>query len=211
MTDSEAVVFVVDDDDSVRKALARLMRSVGLNVETCGSAGEFLARGPHPGPACLILDVRMPGLSGIDLQKELAASGSTLSVIFITGHGTIPLSVQAMKAGAVEFLEKPFDEQTLIDAVHEALEKDRQARQSKAELREIQKRVNSLSRREREVFALVVSGKLNKQIAFELGTSEKTIKVQRSQIMKKMHADSLADLVRLAVKVGIKATVDQAS
>ncbi len=204
MTDSEALVFVVDDDDSVRKALARLIRSVGLNVETFASAREFLVREPHPGPACLILDVRMPGLSGLDLQKELAASGSTLSVIFITGHGTIPMSVQAMKAGAVEFLEKPFDDQTLIDAVHEALRKDQQARQNKTELKEIHERVNSLTPREREVFALVVTGKLNKQIAFELGTNEKTIKSQRAQVMRKMQADSLADLVLLAVKVGIK-------
>jgi FixJ family two-component response regulator len=208
MTDSEALVFVVDDDDSVKKSLARLMRSVGLNVETFGSAGEFLAREPHPGPVCLILDVRMPGLSGLDLQKELAASGITPSIIFITGHGTIPLSVQAMKAGAVEFLEKPFHDQVVIDAVHEALKKDQQARQNKAELTEIHKRVNSLTPREREVFGLVVSGKLNKQIAFELGTSEKTIKAQRSQIMKKMRADSLADLVRQATKVGIKTSVD---
>jgi FixJ family two-component response regulator len=209
MTDSESLVFVVDDDDSIRKALARLMRSVGLNVETFGSADEFLAREPHPGPACLILDIRMPGLSGLDLQKELAASGSTLSAIFITGHGTIPMSVQAMKAGAVEFLEKPFDEQILIGAVQEALKKDQQARQAKAVLKEIHERVNSLTPREREVFALVVTGKLNKQIAFELGTNEKTIKAQRAQVMKKMHADSLADLVRLAVKVGVKTTVDQ--
>lgn len=211
MTDAEALVFVVDDDDSIRKSLARLMRSVGLNVETFGSAGEFLAREPHSGPACLILDVRMPGLSGLDLQKELAASGRSLSIIFMTGHGTIPLSVQAMKAGALEFLEKPFDDQTLIDAVHEALKKDQQARRNKAELREIHKRVNSLTPREREVFGLVVNGNLNKQIAIELGTSEKTIKVQRSHIMKKMCADSLADLVRQAVKVGFKTTVDEAS
>jgi FixJ family two-component response regulator len=211
MTDSEGLVFVVDDDDSVRKALARLMRSVGLNVETFGSAGEYLDREPHPGPACVILDVRMPGLSGLDLQKELASSGSTLSVIFVTGHGTVPMSVQAMKAGAVEFLEKPFDDQTLIDAVHEALKKDQQERQKRAELKEIHERVNSLTSREREVFGLVVTGKLNKQIAFELGTSEKTIKAQRAQVMKKMHADSLADLVRLAIKVGINTTVDQAS
>jgi FixJ family two-component response regulator len=204
MTESEALVFVVDDDDSVRKALARLIRSVGLNVETFASAREFLARGPHDGSSCLILDVRMPGLSGLDLQKELAASGSTISIIFITGHGTIPMSVQAMRAGAVEFLEKPFEDQALIDAVHEALQKDEQARQKKAELREIHERVNSLTPREREVFALVVAGKLNKQIAFELGTNEKTIKTQRSQVMKKMQADSLADLVRLAVKVDIK-------
>jgi len=204
MTVSEALVFVVDDDDSVRKALARLIRSVGLNVETFASAREFLARGSHDGSVCLILDVRMPGLSGLDLQKELAASGSTLSIIFITGHGTIPMSVQAMRAGAVEFLEKPFEDQALIDAVHEALQKDEQARQKKSELREIHERVNSLTPREREVFALVVTGKLNKEIAFELGTNEKTIKSQRAQVMKKMQADSLADLVRLAVKVGIK-------
>ncbi len=210
MTDSDALVFVVDDDDSVRKALARLMRSVGLNVETFGSANEYLAREPHPGPACVILDVRMPGLSGLDLQKELAASGSTLSVIFMTGHGTVPMSVQAMKAGAMEFLEKPIDDQTLIDAVHEALKKNQQARQKKAELKEIHERVNSLTSREREVFGLIVSGKLNKQIAFELGTSEKTVKAQRAQVMKKMHADSLADLVRLAIKAGINTTVDQA-
>jgi RNA polymerase sigma factor (sigma-70 family) len=146
----------------------------------------------------------MPGSSGLDLQKELSAAGSTLSVIFITGHGTIPMSVQAMKAGAVEFLEKPFEDQALIDAVHEALQKDEQARQKKAELREIHERVNSLTPREREVFALVVTGKLNKEIAFELGTNEKTIKSQRAQVRKKMQADSLADLVRLAVKVGIK-------
>ena len=209
MTESEALVFVVDDDVSVRKALARLIRSVGLNVETFASAREFLARGPHDGSACLILDVRMPGLSGLDLQKELAASDSTLSVIFITGHATIPMSVQAMRAGAVEFLEKPFEDQALIDAVHEALQKDKQARQKKAELREIHERVNSLTPRERAVFALVVTGKLNKQIAFELGTNEKTIKAQRSQVMKKMQADSLADLVRLAVKVGIETPVDQ--
>jgi FixJ family two-component response regulator len=211
MTEAEALVFVVDDDDSIRKALARLMRSVGLNVETFGSAAEFLAHGPHPGPACLILDVRMPGLSGLDLQKELAESGSTLSVIFMTGHGTIPMSVQAMKAGAVEFLEKPFDDQTLIDAIHEALKKNQQARQKKAELREIHERVNSLTPREREVFALVVTGKLNKQIAFELGTNEKTIKAHRARVMKKMQADSFADLVRLAVKAGIKTTVVQSS
>ncbi len=207
MTESEALVFVVDDDNSVRKALARLIRSVGLNVETFASAREFLARGPHDGSACLILDVRMPGLSGLDLQKELAASGSTLSIIFITGHGTIPMSVQAMRAGAVEFLEKPFEDQALIDAVHEALQKDEQARQKKAELEEIRERVNSLTPREREVFELVVTGKLNKQIAFELGTNERTIKAHRAQVMKKMQADSLADLVRLAVKAGIKTPV----
>jgi FixJ family two-component response regulator len=209
VTESEALVFVVDDDNSVRKALARLIRSVGLNVETFASARDFLARRPHDGSACLILDIRMPDLSGLDLQKELAASGSSLSVIFITGHGTIPMTVQAMRAGAVEFLEKPFDDQALIDAVHEAIKRDDQARQEKAELKEIHERVNSLTPREREVFALVVTGRLNKQIAFELGTNEKTIKAQRAQVMKKMQADSLADLVRLAVKVGIKTPVIQ--
>jgi FixJ family two-component response regulator len=204
MTDSEALVFVVDDDGSVRKALARLIRSVGLNVETFASAREFLAREPHPSPACLILDIRMPGSSGLDLQKELAATGSALPIIFMTGHGTIPMSVQAMRTGAVDFLEKPLEDQALIDAVQEALKKDQRARQAKAELKEIHEQVNSLTPREREVFGLVVTGKLNKQIAFELGTSEKTIKAQRAQVMKKMQANSLADLVRLAVKVGIK-------
>lgn len=206
MEDFEPLVFVVDDDASVRKALARLIRSVGIGVETFASADEFLAREPHQGATCAILDVRMPGLSGLQLQQHLIESGRNLAVIFMTGYGTIPMTVQAMKAGAVNFLEKPFEDQQLIDAVYKALEENRDTKQTKAELRAIKERLDSLTSRQREVFEMVVSGRLNKQIASELGTSEKTVKAQRAQVMKKMHADSLADLVRLAEKMGIRKT-----
>jgi RNA polymerase sigma factor (sigma-70 family) len=206
MEDFEPLVFVVDDDASVRKALARLIRSVGISVETFASADEFLAREPHDGAACVITDVRMPGLSGLQLQRHLAESGRSLAVIFMTGYGTIPMTVQAMKAGAVDFLEKPFEDQELIDAVYKALEENRDTMQAEAELRAIKERLDSLTSRQREVFEMVVSGKLNKQIASELGTSEKTVKAQRAQVMKKMHADSLADLVRSAEKMGIRNT-----
>jgi len=202
MTDTDPIVFIVDDDDSVRKALTRLIKSVGLNVETFASAHDFLKRESHNGPAYLVLDIRMPGLSGLDLQDELVAAGRTLPIIFISGHGSIPLSVQAMKAGAVDFIEKPFEDQTLLDAIHQSLKKDRKAKLEQAELREIQQRVDSLTPREREVFTHVVSGKLNKQIAFELGTSERTIKAHRARVMRKMQAKSLADLIRLAEKLG---------
>ena len=201
MTDTDPIVFIVDDDDSVRKALTRLIKSVDLNVETFASADDFLKRDSHNGPACLVLDIRMPGLSGLDLQDELVAAGRTLPIIFISAHGTIPLTVRAMKAGAVDFIEKPFEDQTLLDAINQSLKKDRQAKLEQAEVREIQRRVDSLTPREREVFALVVSGKLNKQIAFELGTTERTIKAHRARVMKKMQAKSLADLIRLAEKV----------
>jgi FixJ family two-component response regulator len=201
MTDTDPIVFIVDDDDSVRKALTRLIKSVDLNVETFASADDFLQRESHDGPACLLLDIRMPGLSGLDLQDELVAAGRTLPIIFISAHGNIPLSVRAMKAGAVDFIEKPFEDQTLLDAIHQSLKKDRQAKLEQAELREIQRRVDCLTVRERQVFALVVSGKLNKQIAFELGTTERTIKAHRSRVMKKMQANSLADLIRLAERV----------
>jgi RNA polymerase sigma factor (sigma-70 family) len=204
--DFEPLVFVVDDDASVRKALARLIRSVGISVETFASADEFLAREPHDGAACVILDVRMPGLSGLQLQQHLAESGRSLAVIFMTGYGTIPMTVQAMKAGAVDFLEKPFEDQELIDAVYKALEENRDTMQAETELRVIKERLDSLTSRQREVFEMVVSGKLNKQIASDLGTSEKTVKAQRAQVMKKMHADSLADLVRSAEKMGIRKT-----
>ena len=206
MEDFEPLVFVVDDDASVRKALARLMRSVGIRAETFASADEFLAREPHEGPACVVTDVRMPGLSGLQLQGHLAESGRSLAVIFMTGYGTIPMTVQAMKAGAVDFLEKPFEDQELIDAVYKALEENRETMQAEAELRVIKERLDSLTSRQREVFEMVVSGKLNKQVASELGTSEKTVKAQRAQVMKKTHADSLADLVRLAEKMGIRKT-----
>ena len=204
MIEAEPAVFIVDDDESVRKALSRLITSVGLKVETFSSATEFLKRDPYNGPACLVLDIRMPGLSGLDLQTELAKAQRTLSIVFITGHGNIPMSVQALKAGAVDFLEKPFEEQALLDAVHLAIQKDRLAKEKLTELREIQERVESLTPREREVFALVVTGMLNKQIAFELGISEKTIKVHRARVMQKMQAESLADLVRLEEKAGVK-------
>ena len=202
MTDTYPIVFIVDDDDSVRRALARLIKSVDLNVETFASADDFLKRQPHNGPACLVLDIRMPGLSGLDLQDELVAAGRTLPIIFISGYGSIPISVRAMKAGAVDFIEKPFEDQTLLDGINQSLKKDKQAKLEQAEVREIQRRVDSLTPREREVFALVVSGKLNKQIAFELGTSERTIKAHRARVMKKMQAKSLAELIRLAEKVG---------
>jgi FixJ family two-component response regulator len=173
---------------------------VGLKAETFSSAHEFLKHTPYDGPTCQVLDIRMPGLSGLDLQAELARAKRTLSIVFITGHGNIPMSVRAIKAGAVDFLEKPFEEQALIDAVQLAIQKDRLAKQKLVELREIQERVESLTPREREVFSLVVTGMLNKQIAFELGTSEKTIKVHRARVMQKMQAESLANLVRLAEK-----------
>jgi RNA polymerase sigma factor (sigma-70 family) len=204
MTEANPIVFIVDDDESVRKALARLITSVGLKVEAFSSAIEFLKRDHYDGPSCLVLDIRMPGLSGLDLQAELAKAQRTLSIVFITGHGNIPMSVQAIKAGAVDFLEKPFDEQALLDAVHLGIQKDRAAKENLAELKEIQECVESLTPREREVFALVVTGMLNKQIAFEMGISEKTIKVHRARVMQKMQAESLADLVRLAEKAGVK-------
>lgn len=208
MTPSDVAVFVVDDDPSVRTALARLIKSVGLEVETFASAQEFLAH-DHPDKlGCLVLDIRMPGLSGLDLQDELAAAGLDMPIIFITGHGSIPMSVRAMKAGAVDFLEKPFEDQALLDAVHKAINQDRQARLKQAETRKIQQRVGSLTPREREVLALVVTGMLNKQIAYELGMSEKTVKVHRARVMQKMQADSLADLVRLAEKVGVRPSKD---
>ena len=201
MTETEPIVFIVDDDDSVRKSLARLTTSMGLKVETFSSANTFLKRDAYDGPACLVLDIRMPGLSGLDLQTELAKAERTLSIVFITGHGNIPMSVQAIKAGAVDFLEKPFEDQALLDAVNLAIQKDSAARQRQAELSLIQQRVDSLTPREHEVFALVVTGMLNKQIAFELGTSEKTIKVHRARVMQKMKADSIADLVRMSEKI----------
>jgi RNA polymerase sigma factor (sigma-70 family) len=203
MVEDNPIVFIVDDDDSVRKSLARLITSVGLKVETFSSANAFLKRDAYDGPACLVLDIRMPGLSGLELQTELAKAERTLSIVFITSHGNITMSVQAIKAGAVDFLEKPFEEQDLLDAVHLAIQKDRATKEKLAELREIQERVESLTPREREVFALVVTGMLNKQIAFEMGISEKTIKVHRARVMQKMQAESFADLVRLAEKLGI--------
>lgn len=203
MSNAEPIVFVVDDDASVRKGLERLIKSVGLEVETFASAREFLHRGRYDGPGCLVLDVRMPGLSGLDLQKELAAADYSMPIIFITGHGDISMSVKAMKAGAVDFLPKPFNDQDLLDAIHKAIDKDIRARKKRAEIAETQRRVDTLTPREYQVFTLVITGMLNKQIAGELGASEKTIKVHRARVMQKMQVVSVAELVRLAEKVGI--------
>jgi FixJ family two-component response regulator len=194
-------VFVVDDDDSIREALSSLVRSVGLRVETFASAQDFL-RHPRPeGPGCLVSDVRLPGLSGLDLQRELADAGQDIPIIFITGHGDIPMSVRAMKAGAAEFLPKPFRDQDLLDAIAQALERDGTSRQTRAEVSEIRRRYATLTGREQETMALVVKGMLNKQSAADLGISEITIKVHRRHIMQKMMASSLAELVRMAAKM----------
>jgi RNA polymerase sigma factor (sigma-70 family) len=203
MSDGDPVVFIVDDDPSVLRALGRLMRSVGFRVQAFASASEFLAANRPDVPGCLVLDVRMPGLSGPALQESLAADDIHIPIVFITGHGDIPTTVRAMKAGAVDFLSKPFSDQQLIDAVNEAIAGDTEHRRERAEIAVIQERVESLTPREREVLPLVVSGMLNKQIARKLGTSEKTIKVHRSRVMAKMQAKSLADLVRLAQKAGV--------
>ena len=206
MTAADVTVFVVDDDVAVRKSLKRLIESVGYRVETFASAREYLEQDPCIGPACLVLDIRMPEMSGLDLQDELTSSGLSIPIIFITGHGTIPMGVKAIKAGAVDFIEKPFDDQMLLDAINEAIERDKKSKQDQAEIREAQQRLDSLTQREKEVFALVVQGLLNKQIAFKLGTSEKTVKVHRGRVMQKMQADSLADLVRMADKLNIDKT-----
>jgi FixJ family two-component response regulator len=196
-------VFIVDDDPSVRDSLQFLLESVGLEVRSFPSARDFLDGADPEAPGCLLLDVRMPGMSGLDMQHELATAEIFLPIVFITGHGTVPMSVRAMKAGAVDFLQKPFDEQDLLNAVSQAIEQDRQARLERDELREIQRRIESLTPREYEVFTILVSGMLNKQVAYRLGTTERTIKAHRSRIMEKMEADSLADLVRHAERLGI--------
>lgn len=195
------VIFVVDDDASMRDAISRLLNAVGLTVQTFASARAFLNRRLPEVPGCLVLDVRLPGLSGLDLQREMVERGIHIPVVFITGHGDIPMSVQAMKAGAVEFLTKPFRDQDLLDAVRSGIQLDRKEREERAELAELRDCVGQLTQREQEVMSLVVSGLLNKQIALQLGTSEKTIKIHRSQVMRKMRASSLADLVRMSQKL----------
>jgi FixJ family two-component response regulator len=203
MTEAAPVVFVVDDDPSVRRAIKRLVESVGLQVELFGSAQEFLRSKRPNAPSCLVLDVRLPGISGLDFQRELADANIHIPIIFITAHADIPMTVRAMKAGAVEFLTKPFRDQDLLDAIHLALERDHTRRLQDEEVAKLRGRYESLTPREREVLPWVVSGLLSKQIADAIGATEATVKAHRSQLMRKMDANSVADLVRMAEKMGI--------
>ena len=200
-----SLVFVVDDDASVRSSLKFLLNTVGLQAETFESAGGFLRRKPSDVPSCLVLDVRLPGLSGLDFQRELAARNIRIPIVFLTGHGDIPMSVRAMKAGAIEFLTKPFRDQDLLDAVRIGLDRDRARRKQDSEVAALRQRFDSLTSREQEVVSMVVAGMLNKQIAAELGTAESTVKVQRSRAMEKMQAASLAELIKMIEKVKVPA------
>jgi FixJ family two-component response regulator len=202
MIEQRAVVFVIDDDQSMRLALEDLVRSVGLEVRVFAAPQEFLQSKPPDAPGCLVLDVRLPGKSGMTFQQELAKEGLALPVIFITGHGDIPMSVRAMKAGAVEFLSKPFHDQDMLDAIHAAIERDRKRRRESIRVAELRERFATLTERERQIMTLVVIGRANKQIAAELSLSEMTVKVHRGQVMRKMHAGSLPELVRMADRLG---------
>jgi FixJ family two-component response regulator len=202
----DATVFVIDDDGRMRAAMQRLLKSVGLRAEAFASPQEFLRRKLPDGPSCLILDVRLPGISGLDVQRTLSEAGVQIPVIFITGHGDIPMTVKAMKSGAVEFLTKPFRDQDLLDAIQQALQRENEIRQQRHEIQELQERYQTLTTREREVMGLLVSGMLTKQIASRLGTSEITAQVHRGQVMRKMHANSPAELGRMAEKLKLPAT-----
>ncbi len=203
MSAEEPVVFIVDDDQSLCEALKRLLKTVGLKAQTFGSAQEFMSTKRPDVPSCLVLDVRLPGLSGLDLQREVANMDPPITIVIITGHADIPMTVQAVKAGAVEFLTKPFRDQQLLDAVQQAIDRNRTVRQQRAELAELRRRYESLTQRECEVMTLVVTGLLNKQIAARLGTSEATVKAHRAQLMRKMEAESLAQLVTIAGRLGL--------
>lgn len=200
---SDSIIAIVDDDPSVREGLSSLIRSVGLRVKTFASAQEFLSRSDAETPSCLVLDLQMPGLSGLDLQKQMAEAEMEIPIVFLTGHGDIPASVRAMKAGAVEFLTKPFEEQELLRAIEEAIERDRLSREQQAHSHDLRNRYGSLTAREQQVMQQVVSGLLNKQIAAALEITEFTVKIHRGQVMRKMRADSVAELVRMAADLGI--------
>ena len=206
MSEGQAIVFVIDDDESMRRSLATLLRSVGLDARVYSSPQEFMRAARPDAPACLVLDVRLPGQSGLAFQEQLAKEGIALPIIFITGHGDVPMTARAMKAGAVEFLTKPFDEQVLLDAIHGAIERDRRKRQDAADVAEVTARYRALTEREREVMKLVVTGRVNKQIAAELGLSVVTVKVHRGQVMRKMLAKSVPELVRMADRLGLPAS-----
>ena len=207
MNQEDPVVFVVDVDISVREAIKNLLRSVGIKGETFGTAQEFFSYKRSSAPACLVLDVRLPGLSGLDLQRQLSEVNSEIPIIFITAHGDIPMSVRAMKAGAVEFLPKPFRDQELLDAVRQAIDRDREARKSLTEQAELRRRYQSLTGREQEVMGFVVQGLPNKQIGAQIGISEPTVKLHRGRLIHKMRAESLADLIRMAQKLGVHRTI----